>query len=40
LHELKGWRKGEYAVDVRGPWRIVFRFAEGDSYDVNFEDYH
>lgn len=40
LHPLKGRRVGEYAVVVRGPWRIVFRFEDGDAYDVNFEDYH
>ncbi len=40
LHPLKGRRKGEWAVDVQGPWRIVFRFANGNAFDVNFEDYH
>ena len=40
LHPLKGKRKGEYAVDVQGPWRIVFRFENANAFDVNFEDYH
>lgn len=40
LHRLKGNRKGQFAVDVQGPWRIVFRFEDGNAYDVNFEDYH
>ncbi|OXT01643.1 peptidase [Notoacmeibacter marinus] len=40
LHRLKGNRKGEYAVDVRGPWCIVFRFHNAEAFDVNFEDYH
>jgi len=40
LHPLKGNRKGEYAVDVQGAWRIVFRFKDGNAFDVNFEDYH
>ena len=40
LHPLKGNRRGQYAVDVRGPWRIVFRFEGGHAYDVDFVDYH
>ena len=31
LHPLKYNRRGEYAVDVRGPWRIVFRFETGNA---------
>ena len=40
LHALKGDRKGFWAVDVSGNWRIVFRFEDGDVFDVNYEDYH
>lgn len=40
LHELKGNRKGLWAIDVSGNWRIVFKFEEGDAYVVNYEDYH
>lgn len=40
FHELKGDRKGTYAVDVSGNWRITFRFKDGDAIDVNLEDYH
>jgi len=40
LHPLKGNRKGQYAVDVQGAWRIVFRFEDGNAFDGNFEDYH
>lgn len=40
LHPLKGERKGEWAVTVRANWRIVFRFENGNAYDVNLEDYH
>ena len=40
LHRLKGDRKDQWAVDVSGNWRIVFRFAEGRVEDVDFIDYH
>lgn len=40
FHELKGKRKGEYAVSVSGNWRITFRFEGMDAFDVNLEDYH
>ena len=40
LHELKGDRKGTYAVDVSGNLRMTFRFDSGDAVDVNLEDYH
>jgi proteic killer suppression protein len=40
FHPLKGDRKGEYAVSVSGNWRLIFRFEDGHSTDVNLEDYH
>ena len=40
LHELKGKRKGTWAVDVSGNWRITFTFDGVDAIDVNYEDYH
>jgi len=40
LHQLKGDLKGVYAVTVRANWRIVFRFNEGNAFDVDFVDYH
>jgi proteic killer suppression protein len=40
LHPLKGERKGEWAITVNGPWRICFRFEDGDAYDVEIVDYH
>jgi proteic killer suppression protein len=39
-HELTGQRAGQYTVEVNGPWRIVFRFKDGDAYDVVLEQYH
>ncbi len=40
LHPLKGERKGQWAVTVRANWRIVFAFAGGNAFDVDFTDYH
>lgn len=40
LHPLKGERKGQWAITVNGPWRICFRFEDGDAHDVEIVDYH
>ena len=40
LHPLKGELKGFWAVTVRANWRVVFRFVDGDVFDVDYIDYH
>ena len=40
LHKLSGSRAGQWAMTVNGPWRICFRFKDGDAYDVEIVDYH
>ena len=40
LHQLKGDLKGLWSITVRANWRIVFRFEDGDAYEVDFLDYH
>lgn len=40
LHPLSGKYDGFYAVNVSGNWRIIFRFEDGDAYDVDYLDYH
>jgi toxin HigB-1 len=40
LHALEGNRRGYYSISVNDQWRICFRFAEGDAYDVELTDYH
>jgi proteic killer suppression protein len=40
LHQLKGDRKGAWAVKVSGNWRVTFQFADKDADDVDYEDYH
>jgi len=40
LHKLKGNRKGQWATTVNGPWRIFFRFRDGNAYDAEITGYH
>jgi proteic killer suppression protein len=40
LHALKKQLQGFMAVTVRANWRVIFRFAEGDAFDVDYLDYH
>ena len=40
LHPLKGDLKGYWAVTVRSNWRIIFRFEDGNVFDIDFVDYH
>ncbi len=34
------WQGGFPALTINGPWRLVFRFADGDAHDVEIVDYH
>ena len=40
LHLLKGKFKDYWAVTVRANWRIIFRFEDGNVFDVELIDYH
>jgi len=40
LHQLKGERKGQWAVWVSGNWRLVFEFDGTDAVNVDLVDYH
>ena len=40
LHALRGDLRGFHAVRVSGNWRVLFRFEDGDVYDVDYLDYH
>jgi proteic killer suppression protein len=40
LHPLKGEMKGFWSVTVRANWRVIFRFADDDAFDVDYLDYH
>jgi proteic killer suppression protein len=40
FHQLSGDLKNFYSVKVTGNYRIIFRFSEGNAYDVDYLDYH
>jgi toxin HigB-1 len=40
LHKLTGDRKELWAMTINGPWRVCFRFEDGDAWDVEIVDYH
>ena len=40
LHQLKGTRRGTWAVDVSGAWRLTFEFRDGSAFAVDYEQYH
>lgn len=40
MHQLKGDMAGYYAVSVSGNWRVIFRFEDGATADVDYVDYH
>jgi toxin HigB-1 len=40
LEALRGDRKGQWSVRINDQWRICFRFAAGDAFDVEIADYH
>lgn len=40
LHALHGDRAGQWAISVSGPWRLCFRFEEGDIFDLELVQYH
>jgi proteic killer suppression protein len=40
LHKLSGARRNQWAMTINGPWRLCFRFADGDAWDVEIVDYH
>jgi len=40
LHSLPGDREGKHTISVNGPWRLCFRFEDGDAYDLELVQYH
>ena len=40
LHKLKGELKEFWAVTINGPWRLLFKFRDGDAHEVHIRDYH
>ncbi|MDP1774502.1 MAG: type II toxin-antitoxin system RelE/ParE family toxin [Methylobacter sp.] len=37
---LKGDRAGQYSIRINDQWRVCFRWADGDAFDVEIVDYH
>jgi len=40
LERLKGDRKYQWSIRINDQWRVVFRWSEGDAFDVEIVDYH
>jgi proteic killer suppression protein len=40
LHPLKGDLKGYWSLTVTPNQRLIFRFMDGDAYDLDLTDYH
>jgi len=40
LHALSGDREGQWAISVSGAWRLCFRLAAGDIFDLELVQYH
>lgn len=40
LEALRHDRVGQWSIRINDQWRICFRFANGDAYDVEIVDYH
>ena len=40
LEALRGKLRGFYSIRVNDRWRIIFRFEDGNAFDVRFIDYH
>jgi proteic killer suppression protein len=40
LHKLSAARRNQWAMTINGPWRLCFRFEDGDAWEVEIVDYH
>lgn len=40
LEKLHGDRAGQHSIRINDQWRVCFRWADGDAYDVEIVDYH
>jgi proteic killer suppression protein len=40
LEALKGDRAGQFSIRISERWRVCFRWAAGDVFDVEIVDYH
>ncbi len=40
LEKLKGRLKDFYSIRINDQWRVIFRWIDGEAYDVRIADYH
>ena len=40
LEKLKGYLTGRFSIRINKQYRIVFRFEDGNVFDVEIADYH
>jgi toxin HigB-1 len=40
LEALKGDRASRHSVRINDQWRVCFRFADGDAFEVEIVDHH
>lgn len=40
LEKLRGDRKDFYSIRVNNQWRIIFKWINGNAFDVELIDYH
>ena len=40
LHKLKGPLRNYWSIDVNGKWRIIFKFRNGNAFEVEIVDTH
>ena len=40
LEKLKGNLKGFFSIRINNQWRVIFKWIDGDTYEVRVVDYH
>ena len=40
FEKLKGDKKEWYSIRINDQWRVIFKWSEGNAYDVTITDYH
>jgi len=40
LEMLRGKRKGYHSIRINDQWRVVFRWQDGNAFNVQVVDYH
>lgn len=40
LEALRGDWAGQWRIRINDPWRLCFRFEDGNAFDVEVADYH